>query len=92
MQDIFRTISVWSLLPAVFAGGYLLYCVALVVYRLYISALANFPGPKLAAATQWYETYYKMFYNGGGMLPSGSKRCTSNTVEMTNSNHATLRP
>lgn len=68
MQDIFRTISVWSLLPAVFAGSYLLYCVTLVVYRLYISPLAKFPGPKLAAATQWYETYYEMFYNGGGMF------------------------
>jgi len=68
MQYIFRTMAVWSLLPAVFAGSYLLYCVALIVYRLYISPLAKFPGPKLAAATQWYETYYEMFYNGGGMF------------------------
>ena len=50
------------------SAAYLVYCIGLVVWRLYLSPLRKFPGPKLAAATQWYETYYEMFYKGGGMF------------------------
>lgn len=37
-----------------FASAYVLYCFAIVIHRLYLSPLSNFPGPRLAAATQWY--------------------------------------
>lgn len=57
----------------VFVAG-LAYYVSLVVYRLYVSPLRKFPGPKLAAATQWYETYYEMIYNGGGMFTKQIKK------------------
>lgn len=32
--------------------------ISLAIYRLYLSPLANIPGPKLADATGWYGFYY----------------------------------
>lgn len=41
-----------------------LYAAALVIYRLFFSPLAGFPGPKMAAATGYYESYYDMILKG----------------------------
>ncbi len=35
-----------------------IYIIVLVIYRVFLSPLANVPGPKIAAATGWYESYY----------------------------------
>ncbi|EFQ35390.1 cytochrome P450 [Colletotrichum graminicola M1.001] len=42
----------------------LVYWVLLAIYRVYLSPLSRIPGPRLAALTYWYETYYEV-YKGG---------------------------
>lgn len=43
---------------------YFLYFIVLLVYRLYLSPIAKFPGPKLAAATYLFEGYYDVVQRG----------------------------
>ncbi|KAJ5091017.1 hypothetical protein N7532_009701 [Penicillium argentinense] len=40
------------------------YITAVIFYRLVLSPLAKFPGPRLAAATRLYEIYYQMIKGG----------------------------
>ncbi|RPA72765.1 cytochrome P450 [Ascobolus immersus RN42] len=41
-----------------------LYRLAIIFYRIYLSPLAKIPGPKLAAATSLYQTYFDIIKNG----------------------------
>lgn len=40
------------------------YGIVLAIYRLYCSPISHFPGPKLAAATFWYQFYYDVILGG----------------------------
>jgi amino acid permease len=40
------------------------YMIYLVVARLLLSPLSRFPGPKLAALSNWYEFYYDVLQQG----------------------------
>lgn len=61
--------SSWIVLVPAFAlASIALYGIALAVWRLYFNPLAQIPGLKLAALTQWYETYLEIVKGGGGQF------------------------
>ena len=52
----------------VVSGVILIWTIYGAIWRLYLSPLSKFPGPKLAALTYWYEFYYDVMEPGGGLF------------------------
>lgn len=59
INDISASMVLWTI--AIFLTTYI---ATRVIWFLYFNPLANFPGPKLAAITRWYEFYYDVILDG----------------------------
>lgn len=60
------TSTSWNILyyTAVAFGVFGFYWPCLVFYRLFLHPIRNVPGPKVAAATSWYEFYQEVILDG----------------------------
>ncbi|KAI3320681.1 cytochrome P450 [Xylariaceae sp. AK1471] len=54
----------WAWVTLLLISCTVFYVFSLVIYRLYLSPLAPFPGPFLAKITHWYEFYYNVIHTG----------------------------
>lgn len=63
-EDVVSAIGLPALVISIGAAALCIYGIVLGFYRVYIDPLKDIPGPKLAAATRWYEFYYDVIKQG----------------------------
>ena len=64
LLNITSSVPLGISVPTTIIVFFSLYALYGLVYRLYLSPLAKFPGPKLAGATYWYEFYFDVVKRG----------------------------
>jgi hypothetical protein len=56
--------SVAVILAGTTSLSFVVYLCYLAIYRLFLSPIKQFPGPRLAALSNWYEFYYDVILHG----------------------------
>lgn len=63
--ELYKTSQVnISVYAVIFTITFIFWNLVVGLYRLYFYPLSKIPGPKLAAFTGWYETYYDVYKMG----------------------------
>ncbi|KAL9056961.1 MAG: hypothetical protein Q9162_002627 [Coniocarpon cinnabarinum] len=64
VQRVSEGQAIWLTYPTLIILSLVIYTAGLYIYRIYLSPLSKIPGPRLAAASLFFEGYYDIVKNG----------------------------